>query len=63
MMNDERARGLFRIELKLLRETDIDPIRREKVENLFLILKVRAGGIAEAVTRTLISLGEEFSQI
>ena len=52
---DRRGR-LLRVELKALAEGEPDAIGAEQVEDLFLVLQVRTGGIAEGIARAAIAL-------
>ena len=51
--------SLFGFELEVLGERYADPLRFEQRPELNLILQPRAGGVAEAVARTLVTLFEQ----
>jgi len=59
MMDDNGRGGLLRRHLEGFAERDPDLFYRKKLKKFFLVLKIRAGRIPEAVTRTLIPLTKD----
>ena len=59
MVNDDRRGRLLRNELELLAQRDADAPGIEQVEDLLLVLEVRARGVAERVPRAAIALIEQ----
>src|SRR5215213_10215902 len=53
MMDDQRVRRLFRMQLQLLRKRDADPLRAKQIDKLRPVFQIGTGGIAEGITGAL----------
>src|SRR2546422_8696965 len=63
MMDDDSRSRLLRVELELFSQLNINARRIEQFKQPRLIFEIWASRIAEAETRTLISLTKQFVQI
>src|SRR6266542_131840 len=59
MMDDDRRGGLLRVKLVFLGQFDPDPPRIQQLEDLGLLLQVRASGVPERVSRPPVAQVEE----
>src|SRR3546814_13732562 len=63
VMEHDRRRALFRMELVLVAELHPDLAGIEEAEKLVLVLQVRAGGIAEGVAAAAVALLEHLLHV
>src|SRR3954468_15623638 len=62
-MDNDRRGALFGVQLELLGQTDLDPLRFQKRKELGLILEVGAGGIAKRIAAAMVFLVEPFANL